>query len=225
MLPISTRTRPDPIRSFLGPKPCGGWRTFAVLTARDEVTWNDLAGRVARILERRLDPRVAANRTVVETGGWRLENLGAARRRARAVAPGRGLLLRTDVEDFYGSITPQVLARALSDLGLPRRDSRLAGRMIEGWTESGYRGLPVGPVGSAVLANAVLRSVDGELKSLHFVRWVDDYLIAVPSERATLGILDRLDASLDRLQLRRSISKTDLLEGTGGIPWLPSKHG
>jgi hypothetical protein len=224
--PISTRVRLDPIRSFLSPKPRGGWRRFAVLTAWDEFTWNALAGRVTRILERRLDPRVAANRTVVVTDGWRLEDLRAARRRARAVAPRPGLLLRTDVEDFYGSITPQVLVRALSDLGVPREESQLAGGMIEGWSESGYRGLPVGPVGSAVLANAVLTSVDSALRSLHFVRWVDDYLIAVTSERATAGILDRLEASLDQLHLRRSALKTEMLVGTGDIPWLASKaHG
>jgi Reverse transcriptase (RNA-dependent DNA polymerase) len=224
--PISRRARPDPIQSFLGPKPRGGWRTFAILSPRDEWTWTALAGRVAHILERRLDPRVAANRTVAVTDGWRLEDLAAARRRARGVAPTRGLLLRTDVEDFYGSITPPILVRALADLGVTRQDSRLAGRMIEGWTESGSRGLPIGPVGSAVLANAVLTSVDSGLSSLHFARWVDDYLIAVTSERAMAGILDWLDTSLDQLHLRRSISKTEVLVGTGGIPWLASKaHG
>jgi hypothetical protein len=98
--------------------------------------------------------------------------------------------------------------------------------MIEGWSESGCRGLPIGPVGSAVLANAVLTSVDSGLRSLHFVRWVDDYVIALTSERATADILDRLDTFLDQLHLRRSLPKTEVLEGTGDIPWLASKaHG
>jgi hypothetical protein len=217
---ILTRVRPDPIRSFLSPKPRGGWRTFAVLSDRDERTWNILAQRVASILERRIDPRVAANRTVLARGVRRVEDLATALLRARAVAPSRGLLLRTDVEDFYPSITPEVLVRSLAELGVPRQDSRLAGQMIDGWSESGYPGLPIGPVASAVLANAVLASVDTAMGSLHFVRWVDDYLVAVPSERAITGILDRLDVSLERLHLRRSVPKTELLDGIDSIAWL-----
>ena len=87
--------------------------------------------------------------------------------------------------------------------------------------------MPIGPVGSAVLANAVLARVDDALGSFHFIRWVDDYLIALPSEKALTHILDRLDCSLDGLHLRRSVPKTELLErGAAGIPWLPSRlHG
>ena len=224
---IPSRVRPDLIRSFLGPKPRGGWRKFAILSDRDEFTWNGVAGRVAGILESRLDRGVVANRTIVTAVGWRLEEMRAARRRAGAMAPRAGLLLRTDVEDFYPSITPRVLVRALADLGVPRRDSWLAGRMLEGWGEWGHHGLPIGPVGSAVLANAVLARVDDALGSFHFIRWVDDYLIALPSEKALTHILDRLDSSLDGLHLRRSVPKTELLErGAAGIPWLPSRlHG
>jgi hypothetical protein len=222
---IPTRVRPDPIRTFRGPKPRGGWRIFAILSDRDERTWNSLAGRVASFLESRLDPRVAANRTFVAQGARRLEDIGTALRRARALAPRSGLLLRTDVEDFYASLTPQVLARTLEELGVPRQDSRLAGQMIEGWSESGYRGLPIGPVGSAVLANAVLMSVDKALATLRFVRWVDDYVFAVPTERATTGILDHLDASLERISLRRSAPKTEFLDGTESIAWLRENLG
>lgn len=217
---ILERYRPDAVRSFLGPKPRGGWRTFAILSDRDERTWNALAGRVASILEPRLDRSVAANRTVLTPHGWRLESTGAALRRARAALPRHGLLLRTDVEEFYASIMPRVLARVLADLGVPPQEARLADRMVESWGDSGYRGLPIGPVGSAVLANAVLTSVDRALGSFPFLRWVDDYLIAAPSEKATADILDRLDVSLDRIHLRRSVLKTEVLEGIGGIAWL-----
>jgi Reverse transcriptase (RNA-dependent DNA polymerase) len=221
MVPATARRyRPDPVRSFLGPKPRGGWRRFAILSHRDERTWDALAGRVARILEPRLHPGVAANRTVAASGGWRLESTGAALRRARTVAPGHGLVVRTDIEEFYGSITPAILARALADVGVPPEASSLAGDMIEGWGQSGYRGLPIGPAGSAVLANAVLTGVDHALSTLRFVRWVDDYVISVPSERAAADVLDRLDVSFARLGLRRSVRKTEVLEGIGDITWL-----
>jgi reverse transcriptase-like protein len=212
--------RPDAIFSFLGPKPRGGWRRFAVLSPRDQRTWKALAGRVARRLEPRLDDRVAANRTVGAPNNWRLETTEAAFRRARAIAPKRGLLMRTDVEEFYPSVTPQVLSRALDEVGAPPEDAHLAEGMLESWCTDGYPGLPVGPVGSAVLANAVLKSVDEALSSLRFVRWVDDYVIALPSDRAASEILERLDTSLDRLGLRRSGPKTGVFEGLGGVAWL-----
>src|SRR5918996_1544671 len=217
---IPERYRPAPIRSYLGPKRRGGGRRFAILTRRDERIWSTLAGRVASILEPRLDRSVAANRTVLARDGWRVEPTETALRRARSRAPKQGLILRTDVQEFYASITPPVLVRVLGNLGVPSQESRLAGRMVEEWTESSYRGLPIGPVGSAVLANAVLTSVDEALSSFRFIRWVDDYVISVPSERAAAAILDRLDASLARLHLRRSAPKTEVREGTGAIPWL-----
>jgi hypothetical protein len=130
--------------------------------------------------------------------------------------------MRTDVEEFYASVTPPVLSRALTAVGAPE-DSQLAAGMLETWCTDGYQGLPVGPVGSAVLANAVLRSVDEALSSLRFVRWVDDYVIALPSDRAASEILERLDTSLERLGLRRSVPKTGVFDGLGGVAWL--QHG
>jgi hypothetical protein len=131
--------------------------------------------------------------------------------------------MRTDVEEFYASVTPAVLSRALEEAGAPPEDSQLAATMLESWCADGYQGLPVGPVGSAVLANAVLKSVDEALSSLRFVRWVDDYVIAVPSVRAASEILERLDTSLDRLGLRRSVPKTGVFEVLGAVAWL--QHG
>ena len=146
--------------------------------------------------------------------------MDAALRRAGAVAPQGAILLHTDIEDFYGSITPSVLARALAAVGASHRDARLAGEMVDGWGERGYRGLPIGPPGSAVLANAILGSVDEALVSLRFVRWVDDYVIALRSQAAADRILELLDESLARLSLRRSHSKTRVVERPGGIAWL-----
>lgn len=161
-----------------------------------------------------------ANRAFPLSGAWRLESVGLALRRAGAVAPRGAILLHTDIEEFYASITPSVLARTLEVIGASDGDARLAGEMVNGWGERGYRGLPIGPPGSAVLANALLRSVDEALASLRFVRWVDDYVIAVPTERAGDLILERLDESLARLGLRRSHSKTGIVEATNGIAWL-----
>jgi hypothetical protein len=215
------RYRPDPIRPFSVPKPRGGgWRRLAILSRRDDRSWHALAGRLARLVEPRLDCRVVANRVIGASGAWRLETVEAALRRARAVAPRGTTLLHTDVEEFYASITSPVLMRTLGGISASERDLRLAGTMLDGWASQGHAGLPIGPAGSAVLANAVLMSVDRALSSFRFVRWVDDYVIELPAEAAADRILERFDESLARLGLRRSLPKTRIVEGPGGIAWL-----
>jgi hypothetical protein len=195
---------------------------MAVLSERDAKTWHTLAGRVAAVLELRLDRRVLANRARTMGQDWRPEPLGAAFRRARRL---RGVLLRagpvllrTDVAAFYPSVTPEVLARSLRRFGVDPDDAHLAATMLEGWGSDGYPGLPIGPPGSAILANSVLGRVDLALRPFPWLRWVDDYLIAARSEGHASRLLDRIDESLGRLGLARAPGKT-LLVSTLGSPW------
>ncbi len=214
--------RVDPIRASEIPKRGGGARRMAELSGRDARLWHDLAGRVARVLEPCLDPRVLASRAGLTNGGWRPAPLGPALRTAREAAvrlARRGTLLRTDVEAFYPSVAPSVLHGALLGIGADPEDARLAADLLEGWGSEGYAGLPVGPPGSAVLAAAVLRPVDGALGGLPFLRWVDDYLVRPRSDRDLVRVLDLLDEALGALGLTRSDRKTGILEGTPRLRW------
>lgn len=116
-------------------------------------------------------------------------------------------MLTTDVQDFFPSVTPDTLARALLEAGGSAEDAAHAAAMLEGWASRGYRGLPIGPSASAVLANAVLRPVDDAVGG-PFVRWVDDYLAVVKDERHAAEVLDRMDEDLAGLELSRSDRKT-----------------
>jgi hypothetical protein len=60
------------------------------------------------------------------------------------------------------------------------------------------------------MANAVLLPIDRTLGPRPFVRWVDDYRIAVTSPRDAGAILARMDRELAALGLRRSGAKTAL---------------
>lgn len=204
-------------------KPGGGLRRLAVLSDCDEVVWHRLAGRIAALVEPRLGERVLANRAQAVAGDWSLRPVLPALRRARpavaALARRGPLMVRTDVAAFYPSVTPSALFRALRSEGVGAWDAGAAAHFLDGWGSEGYPGLPVGPSGSAVLANAVLATVDRCLP-YPFVRWVDDYLIAVPSEPAAEEAIQRLDEALDRTCLRRSEPKTLLLHCTAEIRWL-----
>lgn len=220
--------RPDPIEVELRSRPGGPPRRMAHLSPRDAHAWHELAGRVAVILEPRLAAGVVANRARTAGRRWRVETLKESLRRLRAMvrplkrAAGEGtLLLSTDVRDFYPSVGPDTLARALLAAGVSREDAASAASMLEGWADHGYRGLPIGPPGSAVLANAVLVPADGEVRAA-FVRWVDDYLVAVRSEREAAEFLDLLDGALAGLGLERSVPKTRIREDGG---WLSATAG
>jgi hypothetical protein len=197
---------------------------MATLSPRDARAWDRLGGIVATAIESRLGPRVLANRSRVDRSGWRLAGhrpaLARARRAATVLAHGARILVRTDVAAFYPSVTPSALDRALRGIGLDRSDARDSAGMVEGWGSGGYPGLPIGPDTSAVMANAVLAAADRALGPFPFLRWVDDYLIAVPSERAAHAILDRLASVLDDLGLPLNVHKTAVAEGPRLGAWL-----
>jgi hypothetical protein len=209
-----TLHRPDPIEVEMRPRPGRPPRRMARLSERDARAWHALGGRLATVLEPCLGPEVVANRAVVSGGRWRLETLDASLRRletslgaCRRTAGAGGGYLSTDVEDFFPSVGPQTVARALGAAGAAPDDARRVAAMLEGWAALGYEGLPIGPAASAVVANAVLRPVD-EAVGAPFVRWVDDYLVPLASDRQADELLQRMDEALERLELRRSVRKT-----------------
>lgn len=195
---------------------------MARLSRRDTRAWHDLAGRVASVIEPRLDPAVVANRGRTTGRRWRIESLEESLRRLQKMVralkqlAGGAVLLSTDVRDFFPSVGPDAVARALLAAGVSLEDAASAALMLEGWADHGYRGLPIGPPGSAVLANAVLMSVDTDVRAA-FVRWVDDYLVAARTEQEAAEVLDRLDEALAGAGLVRSVPKTRIREDGG---WL-----
>lgn len=209
-------SRVDPIRCSVLVRPSGGARTVARLSARDEAAWSALANRVAPLIEARLPTGVVADRAVRAGNGWRPAPVRPALRRARRAAAAlarRGPVVATDVEAFFASVTPEALASGLLGAGAAREDAAAAASMLEGWAEHGHRGLPVGPAGSSILANAVLLPVDLSIRGAPFLRWVDDYLL--PAEHA----LERFDEALAAVGLRRSERKT--VRGVAGVWRVP----
>jgi hypothetical protein len=215
--------RVDPIVSLREVAPKGTVRRMATLSDRDARGWTSVAGRVAGVLEPVLRPEVVANRARSGPRGWSLVPLASALRTARGRAVGLArrwpAILRTDVAAFYPSVDPAVAYRALVDRSVDRIVAAAAADMLEAWGSEGYPGLPVGPPGSAVLANAILEPVDRALGGFPFLRWVDDYLIGLADPSRAGDVLERLDQALEAVGLRRSERKTHLSAAGDGSVW------
>ena len=199
----------------------GRVRLITRLSPADGRAYDRAVASFAGRIERTLSPAVMANRLeariesreTVELQPWRparrrfLRVAAAWRRRLPAVAI-------ADVRDCYGSVRDDVLERRLRRLDAPAADIRILRRLLERFHEHGAPGLPVGPHPSAVLANAVLASVDDALAraGVRHLRWVDDVVVFAPTRRRASDALRLFDDALGELALEASVEKTRAID-------------
>jgi hypothetical protein len=204
------------------PGPGGRVRRLTILDERDDHAYRAVVSRLAPAIERRLGPGVLANRAVGRgaIATTRLEPWGAARTTLRAIlravpaARRRPAIAVTDVRRCYASIAPQVVAEGLGRLGAPADAVADLDALLRRFRDEGVEGLPIGPDGSAIVANAVLVVADDALRSrgVAHLRWVDDVVIVARSARAARAALDAVRRSLAPLGLELHDAKTRVLD-------------
>jgi hypothetical protein len=197
------------------PKP-GGVRLLCRL---DPSLGEDYAAAVAGVapsVERALGREVLAHRVAVASRvppaivlrDWRRERrlFGGELRGIASAA----LIARADVADCYASVSLAGVEDGLRRCRADRTDADRCVTVLERLAGEGVRGLPVGPVASAVLANAVLAAGDRALRGVgvNFVRWVDDWWIELRSARQAADVLDALATALAGAGLRLNDGKT-----------------
>ncbi len=202
------------------PKPGGGRRAITTLGPRAAGRYDRAVAATLPWVERNLHRGVLANRAWVGRDGLVLDDWVGARRRHRAsiaaFASGDARAAFVgDVRDCFSSIHPASVARALRRLGVPPDGVAGVVGLLEAFERRGVQGLPVGPVPSAVLANAVLIPVDVAVAGaagIAGLRWVDD-LVAVSRDRATAR---RAGAAFERalleIGLEPAVEKCRLVE-------------
>ena len=224
--------RPGPARPVLrgpigwgyAPKPRGGTRLLARLTAEDELRYGCAVAPVVPVVERALGPEAVAsrvNRPDPPLGNGSLEPLPRARRRwereLRRIERTARFFAVTDVRECYASIGPKVVQDRLASLGAASDIAREVGSWLRVFGDAGVVGLPVGPAASAVLADAVLSAGDAALRvtGVAHLRWVDDVVIAAPDRRSAALALDRLRGAWAALGLEAHDDKTFFLDLDG----------
>jgi hypothetical protein len=111
-----------------------------------------------------------------------------------------------DVVSFYGSVGERTLRKALG------ADADGVLEVLRTLWDEGVRGLPVGPEPSAILANAVLASVDTAIRDagVFAMRWVDDWVVALASRSAAGRTLVAVERGLRELGLELNHAKTSV---------------
>ena len=212
-----------PARLVRTSKP-GGTRWLAVLEPGTAAAYAAAVAAVAPAIEASLRPEVLANRVAVSRGSLLLLQPWRAARtrflaRARVMAASSGAVLVTDVRECYPSIVAPTVATRLDQLGCRRDDAGRITDLLERLATWGVRGLPIGPAGSAVLANAVLATADeavADAGAVH-LRWVDDFVVFTLDPDRARDVLDRLRSSLAQLGLAIAEHKTIVACDPGAI--------
>jgi hypothetical protein len=121
-------------------------------------------------------------------------------------------VLCADIADFYNQAYHHRIENALEAAGVPSLRARNVEHVLSSLTAGTSRGIPVGPIGSAVLAEASLADVDAFLqrKKIVHTRFVDDFRIFSPSYAAAIRALHDLTEYLyntHRLSLQSAKTK------------------
>ena len=214
-----------PIRWELSLKPDGDTRRLARLDPADEVRFARAVVRVAPFVRQALNDGSHANRVL----GWDpkdgliLEPWRSARRRwirrmSRLARSARWVAL-TDVRNCYPSITAAAVVGRLHELGAPAAATDEIGSWLRTFADEGVDGLPIGPLGSAVLADVVLSTGDQAIHAtgVEHLRWVDDAAIFAPDAPTGLRSLDALRESLLAVGLELHEAKTTIFSDSSAV--------
>ncbi len=192
--------RPAPVRRKTIPKDGGGERQLGIPNVLDRF----IQQAICQVLTPIFDPGFSESSFGFRPGR---SAHGAAKQVQKIIRQGYEHCVDVDLSKFFDRVQHDVLmsrvSRKVRDVRLLRLIGRYlqAGVMVEGVWQPTEEGSPQGGPLSPLLSNILLDDLDQELerRGLRFVRYADDFMIFVRSERSAR----RVFASVQRYLTRR----------------------
>ena len=111
-------------------------------------------------------------------------------------------VLYCDIADCYNQIYHHTVENQLIASGFPNQATKWVIRLLESTTAGVSRGVPIGPHGAHLIAEATLIPIDNSMVStgLTFLRYADDILVFCDSDKASRQALASIASILDKQQ-------------------------